>query len=257
MDRLFLNFGGCRFDGGVRRAAQGPQLHPAHEPPGLEDKEAGAAGDPGHGAVRGREGGADPPGEHLHQPQEAAHGIQALHRVGVDDAVAGVRGVRDDGVGRQPAADAAAVPRQHRLLARVLLPDGGLQLAPVPQRHGQPRPALHPLGHPAQAAPALPHRQGLPPDAAQRGRLRAQVQGRRPRAGPHRQGHPPPPGPRRPLRLRRLVLRGRRPKRRRRALLQPAGAREARGRQARRRVQAAQGHAQEDAVAEEFQEAAV
>jgi hypothetical protein len=43
-------------------------------------KEAGAAGDPGHGAVRGRAGGAHPPGEHHHQPPEVAHGLQALHR---------------------------------------------------------------------------------------------------------------------------------------------------------------------------------
>ena len=43
-------------------------------------KEAGAAGDPGHGAVRGRAGGAHPAGEHHHQPPEVAHGLQALHR---------------------------------------------------------------------------------------------------------------------------------------------------------------------------------
>ncbi|XP_048573634.1 uncharacterized protein LOC125554045 isoform X2 [Triticum urartu] len=113
-------------------------------------------------------------------------------RVGVDDAVAALRGVLRDGVG-QPGADAAALPRQPRLLAGVLLPDGGLQLPRVPERHRQQRPAFHPVGHPAQTAPALPRAQGLPPDGAQQRRLRPQVQGRRPRARQDRPGDPQAP----------------------------------------------------------------
>ncbi|EEE51011.1 hypothetical protein OsJ_31640 [Oryza sativa Japonica Group] len=132
--------------------------------------------------------------------------------------------------------------------------DAGLQLPAVQEHHGEPRPALHPVGQPAQAAPALPRPQGLPPDAAQRRALRQEVQGGRPRPGQDRPGHPPPrrrrPGP--GFRLRRVVLRGGR-----QAVLQPAGGREEGHDKGRCRVQEAQGHAQQDDECEKFQEAAV
>nr|ABB47684.2 secondary cell wall-related glycosyltransferase family 14, putative, expressed [Oryza sativa Japonica Group]BAG87912.1 unnamed protein product [Oryza sativa Japonica Group] len=217
-------------------------------------KEEGAAGDPRHGAVRGRPVGAHPSGEPHHQPAKSPHRLQALHRFSVDDDVAAVRRVLHRRLRRQPAADAAALLHQLRLLAGVLLPDAGLQLPAVQEHHGEPRPALHPVGQPAQAAPALPRPQGLPPDAAQRRALRQEVQGGRPRPGQDRPGHPPPrrrrPGP--GFRLRRVVLRGGR-----QAVLQPAGGREEGHDKGRCRVQEAQGHAQQDDECEKFQEAAV
>uniref|UniRef100_A0A0A9DNK2 Uncharacterized protein n=1 Tax=Arundo donax TaxID=35708 RepID=A0A0A9DNK2_ARUDO len=179
------------------------------------------------------------------------NGWMTERRVGVDDAFAVLRRVRDHGLG-QPAQDAAALPHQHHLLAGVLLPDGGLQLAAVPECHGEQRPALHQVGQPAQAAPALPHHQGPPADGAERRAIRQEVQEGRPGAGPDRPGDPAAAAG--PVQLRRVVLRGGGGGG---AVLQPAGARQEGDYQGRRRVETAQGLAEQGAVCKEFQEAPV
>ncbi|WVZ60145.1 hypothetical protein U9M48_010203, partial [Paspalum notatum var. saurae] len=186
----------------VLQAAARSQLHRSHEQHQLESVCKGDARDHRPGAVYEDEGRSVlGTGE-----AELADSLQTVHRFGVDGAVSTVRGVPDLGVG-EPPAHGAHVLRQLHLLAGGLLPHGGVQRRRVPQHHREQRPALHLLGQPADAAPALPHPRRLGPDARQRRALRAQVPQGRPRARPDRRRHPRAPGPRHG-RARRLVRDG-------------------------------------------------
>mgnify|MGYP003701887319 CR=1 FL=1 len=147
----------------------------------------------------------------------------------------GFRRIRGVGVG-QPAADAAHVLRQLRLLAGGLLPDRALQRAAVRAHGGEPRPPPHPVGHAAAPAPAPARPRRPPRHGAQRRPLRPQVPPRRPRARRHRRRPARRPRPRqwqwhggrrrRHVRPGRVVRRRRRRVRRgRRRLGAPAGPR--------------------------------
>jgi hypothetical protein len=146
-----------------------------------------------------------------------------------------LRGVLRVGLG-QPAADAAHVLHQLRVLPGGLLPDRALQRAPLRVHRRQPRPPPHPVGHAAAPAPAHALAPRPPAHGRQRRPVRAQVPARRPRARHHRRRLP------RPQRHRRHAVRARRMVRQRRGV--PGGGQQLGAQAGARRRAPAEAHGQ-------------
>jgi hypothetical protein len=94
----------------------------------------------------------------------------------------------------QPTSHSAHVLLKLHLVAGRILPHRCVQRGGVQEHDGEPRPALHLVGQPSEAAPALLDGGGPGPHGRQRRAVRPQVPRGRPGAGQDRRGDP---GPRR------------------------------------------------------------